>query len=264
MKISEQTKGMIYDIQRYSLHDGPGIRTIVFLKGCPLRCLWCSNPESLRIEPEYMGHGVHGDEKTLVGKEMSVSEVMKVLIRDRVFYEGSGGGVTLSGGEVLAQPEFASEIIKEARQEKIHTVVETSGYSEFEIVWKVLEHVDLILYDIKGMDAESHRRDTGVSNDLILRNLQELSRKGKEIIVRVPLIPKHNANVENLQSIFDFSTQNGIKKIELLPYHRFGESKYERLSKNYALEGLKTQARETIEQLLSEVSKPEDIELMIV
>ncbi len=262
MKEYDDITGIIYDIQRYSVHDGPGIRTTVFLKGCPLRCLWCSNPESQNFEIEYMKK-FQSDEKELVGKKVSVKEVMEAVLRDKVFFENSGGGVTLSGGEVLAQPQFASAIIAAASEEGVHTAVETSGFSKFETAWKVFEHVDLILYDIKGMDDERHKINTGVSNELIHENLKKLIEKGKEVMVRVPLIPEHNDSVENIQGVVDFASQIGVKSIEILPYHRLGEGKYERLSREYHLKGLKTQSKEYAQELLSKISKPDGLKITV-
>lgn len=263
MKAYENVRGIIYDVQRYSVHDGPGIRTTVFLKGCPLRCLWCSNPESQSFEPEYMS-SADGSGKVIAGREMSVAKVMEAVLRDKVFFEGSEGGITLSGGEVLAQPGFAAAIIAAAREEGVHTAVETSGFGSFETAWKVLEHVDLILYDIKGMDAEIHKSNTGVSNELIQNNLQKLLKNGKEVVVRIPLIPGYNDSVQEIQAIFDFAAQSGVKTIEVLPYHRLGESKYERLSREYLLKGLKTQSDDHIRNLISQVSKPEGIQVIAV
>lgn len=261
MKPYEQVKGVVFDIQRYSVHDGPGIRTIVFLKGCPLRCLWCSNPESQRLEPEYMADVVKGGQKQ-VGKEMTVAEVMKQAVRDRVFYETSGGGITLSGGEPLFQSDFAAALIAAAKEEGIHSAVSTTGFSNFETLWKVVEHADYILYDVKNMDLKQHKADTGAPNDQILSNLKELAARGKEILVRVPLIPEHNANVKNLQMLCDFAAKIGIRNIEILPYHNFGESKYERLSRKYVLSDLKTQSHEEIKDLLSKLSVPESVNVI--
>lgn len=263
MKAYENVRGVIYDIQRYSVHDGPGIRTTVFLKGCPLRCLWCSNPESQSFEPEYMA-SADGSERVLAGREVSVSEVIETAFRDKVFFEGSGGGITLSGGEVLAQPDFAAALIAAAREEGIHTAVETSGFSSFETAWNVLKHADLILYDIKGMDAARHKNNTGVSNEMIHSNLQKLLDNGKEVVVRVPLIPGHNDSVEEMQALLNFAAHIGVKQAEILPYHRLGESKYERLSREYLLKGTKAHTAEYIRELLLQVSKPESIDVIMV
>ncbi len=262
MKAYKDVRGVIYDIQRYSVHDGPGIRTTIFLKGCPLRCLWCSNPESQSFEPEYMSNA-GGRGVVLAGKEVSVSEVIETALRDKVFFEGSGGGITLSGGEVLAQPDFAAALISAAHEEGIHIAVETSGFSSFEIAWRVMEHVDLILYDIKGMNAARHISNTGVSNELIHSNLRKLLKNGKEVAVRIPMIPGHNDSVEEIQAIFDFASQSGVKTVEILPYHRLGESKYDRLSREYLLKGLKTHSDVYIRELLLQVSKPENIDVIV-
>lgn len=261
MKPFNEAKGIVYDIQRYSVHDGPGIRTIIFLKGCPLRCLWCSNPESQRFEPEYMADSVNGG-TILVGKEMSVAEVMQEALRDKVFYEGSGGGITLSGGEALAQPDFAASIIAAACESGIHTVISTCGYFNFKESWKVLEKTDLILFDIKGINPNNHKKNTGVSNELIHENLKKLLQREKEVIIRVPLIPEHNASIEEVQAIFDFAENNGVSTVEILPYHRLGESKYEKLSRKYSLVGIKTQSDEEINKLLLQVSVPESVKII--
>lgn len=262
MTASDEITGVVCNIQRYSVHDGPGIRTTVFLKGCPLRCSWCSNPETQKMQPEYMIEAQTG-KKILVGEKLSVSDVMDQIKRDKVFYEGSGGGITLSGGEVLAQPEFASAIIDSAKAKGFHTAVATTGYAKFAEAWMVLKNADLILYDLKGMSNKLHRINTGVSTELIHNNLEELINRNKQIIVRIPLIPNQNAEINELQSIVDYAISVGIKTIELLPYHRLGESKYARLSRKYAWKGIRTLRAEEINSLYSQIKIPDNVALIL-
>jgi len=230
-------RGIIFNIQRFAIHDGPGIRTTVFFKGCPLRCWWCHNPESHKIIPEkFDGCNLRRGfdqsfsmDKDEVGKEISVDELMYEIIKDRVFYEESNGGVTFSGGEPLMQPEFLSELLKACKEKGIHTSVDTSGYASTEIINKVADHADLFLYDLKLMNDEDHQKYTGVSNQIILRNLIELDRLGKKIIIRIPVVPKLTDLNENLFAIRGFiSYLNNIVEVNLLPYHRAGEGKYEK------------------------------------
>lgn len=259
----KDVQGVVSDIQRYSINDGPGIRTTVFMKGCPLRCGWCANPETQEMEPEYISDMVAG-EKKIVGEWKTVGEVMNVVRRDKVFYEGSNGGVTLSGGEILMQPAFAKALIQKANDEGIHTTVETSGYASFETVWDVLKDVDLILYDLKGMDYKKHRMNTGVSNKRILENMVELLRRGKKLNVRIPVIPGQNATQYELQALVDFATSFGVQTIELLPYHRLGESKYGRLDRDYPWEGIAGMQREEVESLAKRILLPKNVELSVV
>ena len=231
-------EGLIFNIQRYSLHDGPGIRTIVFLKGCPLRCPWCANPESQKFEIEKMG-----DEE--VGRIVTVKEVIDVVKRDMVFYKRSGGGMTLSGGEPLMQPAFSRALVQTAKDMGINVAVETSGYQEWERLWDVMENVDYILYDIKAIDTNLHMRLLNVNNDLILRNLEKLVNNSKEVIARVPVIPQCNDSFLNLSLTVQYCKNIGIKEVHFLPYHQLGFINMK--TKQEHLENLKPGNKEKLE-----------------
>lgn len=258
----KERRGIVSDIQRYSIQDGPGIRTTVFLKGCPLRCGWCSNPETQKLEPEPMINGESGKPIT-VGREMTVSEVMDLVGRDRPFYDGSNGGVTISGGEVLLQHEFAEGVLKAAKVEGIHTAIMTSGYAEFDLVWPVFEQSDLILFDIKGMNEEKHKQNTGVSSKRIHENLERLIARGKDVIVRVPVIPDHNDNREELQIIVNYAASVGVPSIEFLPYHRLGESKYEKLNREYPWKGVPLMHLDDLKHLVDTLEAPDGVKLIV-
>lgn len=230
--------GIIFDIKKYSLHDGPGIRTTVFLKGCPLSCWWCHNPES-QIEHPYPvkspGHkrdfysGGNGDDIKL-GKEMTVPEVMREIEKDVLFYDESGGGVTFSGGEPLRQPAFLLNLLAACREKELHTVIDTTGYADRKIIGDVMRFTDLFLYDLKLIDDAGHKRYTGVSNTPILENLTFLSGAGAHVIVRIPIVPGITDSERNLQGIASFLKKTGgVQEINLLPYNQFGSNKYRRL-----------------------------------
>lgn len=257
MQTYSQNQGTIYNIQRYSLHDGPGIRTIVFLKGCPLRCHWCSNPESQSIEPQLM-------DEELVGYEASVDEVMSVVMRDKVFYKTSNGGVTLSGGEPLFQWQFAMKLAETIKSEDLHLTIETAGYQQWDKLWAVAKWADLILYDLKILDGSKHFSETGVDNSLILVNLKRLKEMGKEIILRVPVIPSVNDSTDALRDICHYAQGIGIKSVELLPYHRLGEGKYKALNKSYKLYGVPALKKEKVQALVNVFLKELTIEVKII
>lgn len=236
MSTSQQT-GIIFNIQRFSIHDGPGIRTTVFFKGCPLRCWWCHNPESHKILPEKIDgcnfrRGFDQSftlDKDEVGKEISTFELMQEIVKDRVFYEESNGGVTFSGGEPLMQPEFLKEALVECKANGIHTAIDTSGFASTEIIADIAQSTDLFLYDIKLMSEDEHQNYTGVSNQRILKNLIEVDKLGKKIIIRIPIVPELTDTNENLYAIRGFiSCLQNIIEIDLLPYHRIGEGKYKK------------------------------------
>lgn len=230
-----KTRGRIFDIQRFSVHDGPGVRTIVFLKGCVLRCRWCCNPESQSREIETML--TDGREKT-VGRDVTVAEIMETVERDRVYYRRSGGGVTLSGGECLVQAEFAADILRACRESGINTAIESTGCAAFEKIELLLPNLDLYLMDIKHIDAEKHREFTGQSNALILENAVKIAERANELIIRVPVIPGFNDTVREIGDIAVFAKKlHGVRELHLLPYHRLGEDKYKALGRDYLMRG---------------------------
>ncbi len=246
--------GRIFDIQRFSVHDGPGIRTIVFLKGCPFRCKWCCNPESQEFEIQTM---LMNGKRKKAGQDVTVEEVMKTIRRDQPYYHRSGGGVTLSGGEFLAQSEFARELLMTCKEEGFHTAVESTGGLPFEVIERVLPYIDMYLMDIKHMDPEKHKRYTGRSNELILENARKIAAaSGTQLIIRVPVVPEFNATREEIKEIAAFAaTLQGVKELHLLPYHRYGEGKYEALGRPYEMAHIRTMTDEEAEVLLAEAKK---------
>lgn len=227
-------RGRIFDIQRFSIHDGPGIRTIVFLKGCALRCRWCCNPESQSFEIQTMVQG--GKEKT-VGRDVSVDEVMDEVIKDRHYYRRSKGGMTLSGGESLLQPEFASALLQAAKYMGIHTALESTGFAPFATIRdKILPWLDLYLMDIKHIDSRKHKAFTGQPNERILENAEKIAAEGQHLIIRVPVIPTFNDTPEEILAIARFAAGlPGVEELHLLPYHRLGQDKYAGLGRTYTL-----------------------------
>lgn len=227
-----KTRGRIFDIQRYSIHDGPGIRTIVFLKGCVLRCRWCCNPESQSFEIQTMI--VDGKEKT-IGRDVTVEEVMAVVEKDRSFYRRSGGGLTLSGGESLCQPDFARALLATAKATGIGTAMESMGCAPYEVIDSILPYLDTYLMDIKHTNSKKHKEFTGRSNELMLENARKIAASGKtRLVIRVPVIPTFNDTPEEIASIAQFADKlPGVDKIHLLPYHRLGQDKYDGLGRNY-------------------------------
>jgi pyruvate formate lyase activating enzyme len=261
--------GIVFDIKRYAIHDGPGIRTTVFLKGCPLNCLWCHNPEGISSEPEFMWRkercidcrecqkscpreaisfsdrllldsqkcdlcgacwtACPSHALELIGKKMTVPHVMKEIEKDIIFYDESGGGVTFSGGEPLLQPDFLYNLLKACNKRGIHTAVDTSGYTSPDILLKISRYTDLFLYDVKVIDDEIHKKYTGVSNTLILENLKMLSNN-KRVIVRFPVIPGVNDDKRSTQEIGTFLSSLPIEEVAILPYHKAGIEKGKRLT----------------------------------
>ena len=288
-----ERKARIFNVQKYSIYDGPGVRTLIFFKGCPLRCLWCSNPEGLERKNQVMfkedlcincgscipvcpvhihyfldeedgqlqteskrsGHKVNrsidcvGCRKceticpkqalSIVGSDKTISEVLDIIQQDMLFYHSSGGGVTLGGGEVTAQPEFATNLLTECKRMGIHTAIETSGYAKLDILLMIAQFTDLFLYDIKQIDSERHYELTGVRNERILDNLTELIRRGFNVKVRMPLIKGLNGREDTinrtLEYLQSFTEYKNFQGIDLLPYHKLGINKYKQLDMRYAI-----------------------------
>jgi pyruvate formate lyase activating enzyme len=294
MNTTSQRVGVLFDIQRYSIHDGPGIRTLVFMKGCPMKCIWCQNPESQRIEREVMfynekctgcgqcvqvcpqgaikifegrsltdmdictGHAkcvevCPNEARSLVGKYVSVDEVFKEVMKDRAFYKRSGGGITISGGESTSQPDFVTDLLAKCQEAAIHTAIETCGCVGWEILENVVRHTDLVLYDLKLIDSAEHVKYTGVSNNQILDNARRLSKAYAKLpmVVRVPIIPGYTDSIKNIEGIAKFvSTELGDSaRFELLNYNPLGETKYERLGRQYGASDLRPVSDESIARL---------------
>lgn len=232
-------RGMVVRIQGSSFVDGPGIRTTIFLKGCPLRCLWCCNPEAQESYPEKNNLFPQKGTSELFGKWLTVGEVMEVVERDIPFYQASGGGVTIAGGEPTYQPIFVLELIRHCRELGIHTALDTCGYTISKQGVCVLEEADLLLYDLKNMDPDEHERNTGVRNDIILENLRRMVELKKDIIIRIPLVPGYTDTMKNIKAIGNYLVslgEGGIREVDLLPYHQGGVIKYEMLCRNYPLD----------------------------
>lgn len=228
------TKGRIFDIQRYSIHDGKGIRTICFLKGCVLRCKWCCNPESQEYAIQEMT--VRGKKK-IIGQDVTVAEVMETVEKDRPYYNRSGGGLTLSGGESLCQPEFARDLLRAAKARGINTAMESMGCAKWEVIEQILPYLDHYLMDIKHMNGAKHKEFTGKSNELMLENAARIAASGQtKLSIRVPVIPTFNDTPEEIKAIAVFADRlPGVDDIYLLPYHRLGQDKYEGLGRPYLL-----------------------------
>ncbi|MBU5676442.1 glycyl-radical enzyme activating protein [Alkaliphilus sp. MSJ-5] len=232
--------GYVFQTQRWSLHDGDGIRTTIFLNGCPLRCSWCHNPESWTnnsIQP------------------ISVEDLMKTIKRDAVFYRASGGGVTFSGGEPTYQTEFLRELVKNCMLLGIDTAIETSGYFSWDKTKDILEALDFVFVDIKHMDSQVHKKYTGVDNKLILENIIKISNMGKKPVIRIPLIPDVNDNDENINQTSEFILKNlEVRGVEVLPYHDYGLYKYKDLGLDSKYEFI-TPTKEKIEKVKSRIKK---------
>ena len=285
------TTGTVFDIRKYSIHDGPGIRTAVFFKGCPLECRWCHNPEGRSYQPELIfraarcilcddcllvcpneaitrqGDAIQVDRRRctvsgecvatcnaealqMVGREMTVQQVISEIERDSVFYEQSGGGVTCTGGEPFGQPIFLLELLSACRERGISTAVDTSGFTPWRVLDEIRPLVDLFLYDLKLMEATRHRQWTGVSNEVIMSNLWKLSKLGQKIIVRIPLVPGINDDEENLRQTGKFlASLPNIPPVELLPYHNIADGKYTGLGVEYALPGIHSPTPERMKEI---------------
>ena len=249
----DDIKGRIFNIQRFSIHDGPGVRTIVFLKGCALRCRWCCNPESQSQEIETM---VSDGKTKTVGQDITVREVMQEVIRDMPYYRRSGGGLTISGGECLCQADFSAALLAAAKDMGINTAVESTACMEFEVIEKLLPYLDLYLMDIKHMNSEKHKEFTKRDNKLILENAAKLAVKAKKLIIRVPVVPTFNDTEEEIGDIARFAAGlPNVKEIHLLPYHRLGQDKYEGLGREYSLKNIEPPKREHMERLADIAAK---------
>jgi pyruvate formate lyase activating enzyme len=303
----EELTGLVTDFQRFSIHDGPGIRTIVFLKGCPLRCAWCANPETISPRPEIMhiphncigcgkcvqacpercfsrceagdvrldrtrcllpGCGAcqrvcYANAANISGRYLSVDEVMEVVLRDREFYERTGGGVTFSGGEPFAQPRFLGALAQTAKERLLDTAVETCGHVSWETMAEVLSFLDRVLMDVKHSDPEAHRRGTGVDNRLILENLKKLDGRGIPLRIRLPLIPGFNDTEENVRATAKLvSGLKNIEALDILPYHRMGEPKWSQVGRTYDLHGLAPHGAERV-YALAGIAREYGIEVTI-
>lgn len=249
-----ETKGRIFNIQRFSIHDGPGIRTIIFLKGCPLRCRWCCNPESQEWKHQTI---VIGGVTKEVGRDVTVGEVIEEILRDRVYYNRSGGGgVTLSGGECLWQPDFSEALLKASKEYGISTAIETTGYAEMDVIRRLLPYVDTVLMDIKHTDPEKHKEFTTRDNGLILENAKHIAREAKCLIVRTPVIPTFNDTEAEIRSIANFAKSlDGVREMHLLPYHRIGSDKYAGLGRQYMMAHISPPKKEQMERLIEIVNE---------
>lgn len=264
----------LFNIQKFSVHDGPGIRTTFFFKGCPLRCAWCHNPESLSVKPELLRHkekcmlcgecathckdgsisikngDIHIDNNlfdgsedildnciknalSIAGKSYTLDQVLKEALKDEIFYKESGGGVTLSGGECLMQIDFVEAFLKRLKDRKIHTTIDTCGHVPQSYFERILPFSDLFLYDLKHTDIRTHKKFTGVDNQLIIDNLKYLSHKGATIFLRLPIIVGVNGHNQYIQQVIKLLENISVDQINLLPYHSIGEGKYERLNLAY-------------------------------
>jgi len=292
-KVDYEMEGVLFNIQRYSLHDGPGIRTIPFFKGCPLSCKWCSNPESQRPQPELIfkksdcircgkcieackqqalsvSNAFFIDRERCIqcgkctqvcptqalemkGKRMTVADVMRELQKEENLYRRSGGGITLSGGEPLAQPDFSRELLKACKEKGWHTAIETTGFTTPEVIADVFPYVDLALTDIKAINPAVHLANTGIENSQILENLLRISFLTKTI-VRIPVIPGVNDNPEEIHNIAGFARlMSNVDTLHLLPYHSFGENKYGLLGRIYPMGEADSIAESKMELLKREV-----------
>ncbi len=287
-----ELKGQVFNIQRYSTSDGPGIRTTVFLQGCPLKCLWCANPESQPyfsegqqlmmffdnscvqcgrcVEACPTGATIMNDDdeieidrtkctncgacvkaclsdaRIMSGDWMTPDEVMAVVEKDIPYYNKSGGGVTFSGGECLTQPDFLAAVMEKCYNRGLHICIDTTGYVSWDVLEKIAPKADLFLLDIKHLDDEKHIEYTGVSNKLILENAAKLKQMGKKIIIRVPLIPNHNNSESNMKALGRFMKLWGLDRVDLLPYHKLGLSKYRATGMAYPLEGTPELTKEEV------------------
>lgn len=245
------TEGTIFKIKKYALHDGPGIRTTVFFKGCPLSCRWCHNPEGIDPRPQTISRRTSsGDIDETVGTVIGVDELIKEIEKDVLFYDESGGGVTFSGGEPLAQPQFLEAALAACNQREIHATLDTSGFAPAADLDRTLPLLQLVLFDLKIMDAKQHHRYTGVSNRTILENLKRIAGSQTPVRIRVPLIPGITDGDDNLGEIARFAaTLKTIQGVDLLPFHRIGGVKYRRLDLTDTMAGTAPPAPERVQAI---------------
>ena len=280
-------KRLVFDIQRFCVNDGPGIRTTIFLKGCNLNCIWCHNPESKSIKKDLMFHpnkcigclkctsvcdlhhieeGIHEVDRQkcigcgscvnecvgaleFCGKEMKAHEVIEIALKDKDFYLNSGGGITISGGEPLLNIEFTKELLMEAKKHNLHTAIETCGYASWDDLLKIIPYVDLFLWDIKETNTNLHKKYTGVNNELIIENLFKLNELGKEIVLRCPIIPSLNDREEHFKMIGELAEKlSNVIRVEVEPYHNLGKSKSESIGRKYILDGIISPSENVVSQ----------------
>jgi pyruvate formate lyase activating enzyme len=250
-------KGLIFSVKRYSIHDGPGIRVTFYLKGCPLRCIWCHNPEGISPLPESIIQYNKVGEKEFrnsveVGSWFSVENILEILDKEKIFFDKSDGGVTFSGGEPMMQSDFLLEALKACKSGGFHTSVDTSGYSTAENFRSIIPYTDLFLFDLKHLDEAHHIEFTGVSNTGILDNYRLLLGSGKDLMVRIPVIPGFNDDYDHLEKMRQFisDTKTGtLRKINLLPFHKTGSSKYKRLNIPYRMVNAGIPGKERMQKL---------------
>jgi len=291
----KELKGLIFDIQGFAVHDGPGCRTMIFMKGGPLKCEWCSNPEGQRPTPEIMysrrscrretytcveacpfraisiskpgdyitidrskcadcasldcASACYNNALRVVGKYVTVEDLMRIIKRDRAYW-GDGGGVTITGGEPLYQPEFVIEVLKECYESYIHTTLETCAHVPWKYLEEAVKYLDWLFVDLKHMDPVKHLEGTGATNELILENIRRLAKiRGPRLIIRIPVVPGYNDSLENMEASARFLSDIKVEEVNLLPFHRLGASKYEQLDREYAYKETKPPSREKLEEI---------------
>lgn len=247
MKNFREVKGIVFDLKKFAIHDGRGIRSTVFLKGCPLSCAWCHNPESQKLEPEEIVKTLrrkcldlsYSESKEVIGREVTVAEIMKEIEKDIPYFDESNGGVTFSGGEPLMQPEFLFALLHESKELDLHTAVDTTGYATKKVLTGILPLVDTFLYDLKLMDKKEHIKYAGVDNNIILDNLKYLAKTDKHVNIRIPIIPTITDTKKNLNAIMKFLLPlKSIRDISLLPFNKFGEEKQKKMNVISLTEGI--------------------------
>jgi pyruvate formate lyase activating enzyme len=284
--------GLVFDFKHFAVHDGPGIRTTVFLKGCSLKCQWCHSPESQSTNPEIMVHpekcigcgscvevcpenavispgiidakvcnlcgkcieACYPGALELIGKNIQVTEILDEINKDRLLYKTSGGGVTLSGGEPAQQSKFTYKLLKALKENGYHSVLDTCGYTTWDNLKKILKYVDLVFFDLKHMNPIKHKKFTGVSNELILSNLKQIVGLGKSTRIRIPLIPGFNDSEEHLRCLSKFLRELPVETVDILPYHKMGVSKYDSLDREYKLKDIKLHKKEQLMEIKNLIS----------